>query len=577
MPVDEVPDVERAGGLVTRRDVEADTSGEKEAADSNSTELPPTDASDLGLDAGKKPHEGKHWCTTLPLCELYQFLRGLYSIFGGYVAMTVMQYGVNQGFGMSVGGMARRYYFVDVLHVDGATIGRYTTAAMIPWSMKPVVGLISDGFPLFGFHRTSYIAVAGLCGLVAYACLSLLPLAAVASVPFFFLMNISVSAPDVLIDGTTAELSKRNPEHASNLQSLSWGALSVGGIFACSASGWLVDNLGPQNLFLALCGCSLAILMPAVLRWLPEQRVERAHRRFDMSLLSKNRPITLLAALMTTVSVSLSVMNVLVDDANARGIVTVIAALAITVGVYLALRNITPLLAKTALFIFLRECLQPNLGDAMFVWLKDSPEGPQFSATIMGWMDCFGFVGLLLGITLYNKYLTRVSYRRIFLTAQVAMVLSNFFDFVLVKRWNLMVGIPDFIFIAGDDTLATIFSRFFAMPMLVLASKVCPDNIEATLFALLMALSNFGSAVSNYFGVTLCEVFGVVGDSFDHLPEVVIAKSLCRLLPIPLIFLLVPNLTPSDPIPAEAVGLEEDRPASPTCEQESACAQDIVL
>jgi len=243
----------------------------------------------------------------------------------------------------------------------------------------------------------------------------------------------------------------------------------------------------------------------------------------------------------------------------------------------MALRNITPLLAKTALFIFLRECLQPNLGDAFFVWLKDSPEGPQFSATLMGWMDCFGSVGLLLGITLYNKYLTEVSYRNIFLFAQVAMVFSNMSDLVLVKRWNLTLGIPDFIFIAGDDTLATIISRFFTMPLFVLASKVCPDNIEATLFALLMALSNFGSSVSNYFGVTLCEVFGIVGDNFDNMPEAVIAKSLCRLLPIPLIFLLVPNLTPCDSIPVDVVEVNEKSTDAPGRESEDEVAKEIAL
>jgi folate/biopterin transporter len=493
------------------------------------------------------------WCMSSPPCALYQFLKMLHGSFGGYVPMVIMQYGVNQGFGVSVAGMARRYFFADILHLDGATIGRYTTAAMIPWSIKPVIGMLSDSFPAFGFHRTSYIAGAGLCGLLAYACLGLMPLAAVASVLFFFLVNLSVAVPDVMIDGTTAELSKKAPEHASDLQSLSWGALSIGGICACSTSGLLIEYVGPQKLFLILCCCSLAIVIPAMLRWLPEQRVAKEDRRLNTSLLFENKWVVLLAALMTLVSVSLSAMNVLVDNPHARGIFTLVAGFAIAIGVYMSLRNISPLLAKTALFIFLRECMQPGLGDAMFIWLKDYPEGPQFSARVMGWMDCFGYVGLLLGVTLYNKYLTHVSYQKIFLIAQVAMVLANMFDLVLVKRWNLLLDIPDIVFIAGDDTFTTIMGRFFSMPMLVLASKVCPDGLEATLFALLMALSNFGAAISQFFGVTLCEVFGIVGDSFDRLPDAVIAKSLFRLVPIPLIFLLVPNLRPCDPVPADFV------------------------
>jgi len=172
---------------------------------------------------------------------------------------------------------------------------------------------------------------------------------------------------------------------------------------------------------------------------------------------------------------------------------------------------------------------------------------------MLGWIECFGYLGLFGGVIIYNKYLTRVSYRKIFFFAQLAMVFINLFDFVLVKRWNLALGIPDIWFIVGDSALATVIGRFFSMPMFVLAAKVCPDNIEATLFAMLMALSNFGTSVSDFFGVTLCELFGVVGNNYDRLPEAVITKSLCRLLPIPLIFLLVPNITPADPV--ETLGI----------------------
>jgi hypothetical protein len=363
-----------------------------------------------------------------------------------------------------------------------------------------------------------------------------------------------------MIDAATAELSKDSPENASNLQSLSWGALAVGGIFACSSSGLMVEEFGPKITFVCIAACSLAILIPALLRWLPERQIPKEQSRLDMALLRKHRRVTMLAVSMTLASVSLSVLQVVVEHPHARGVFTVTVAVLIAIGVYVALQNITPLLARTALFIFLQSCLQPGLGEAMFMWLKESPDGPLFSAKVLGWMDCFGNIGLLLGVTLYNKYLTGVSYQRIFLFAQIAMIFSNLLDLILVKRWNLLLGIPDLFFMIGDDTFSAIMGRFFSMPMMVLAAKVCPDNIEATLFALLMALSNLGYAVSSFFGVTLCEVFGVVGDNFDNLPEAVIAKSLFRLLAIPLIFLLVPNLTPLDPIPAaDSTATQDDQ------------------
>jgi len=488
-------------------------------------------------------------------CQLFDFLRSLYQQFHGYVPMAVLQYGVNQGIGFNVAGFAMRYYMMDVLGLDGATMGRYATAARLPWNVKPCVGLLSDALPLFGYHRTSYLVIAGALGVVAYSILGTLPLAALATVPLFFLVNVSVSAPDVIIDASTAELSKQAPERASDLQSLSWGALSVGGLMACAAKGPLNQVVGPKGLLLGLCACSASILIPGLLRWLPEQRLPRGQRwKLNPKVLFQHRGVSVLAAYMSVSAVALSSMQVVVDDPAARGVFTVLSGIVLSVGVYLTLRHITPILAKTALFIFLRQCLQPGLGEAMFVWLTKAPEGPQFSPTMLGWIDCFGSFSLLAGITIYNKYLTGVSYRKIFLIAQISMVFSNLFDYVLVMRWNRAIGIPDALFVIGDDAFTVVMSRFFSMPLFVLASKVCPDNLEATLFAMLMSLSNFGSTVSDFAGVTLCEVFGVVGRNFDMLPEAIITKSLCRLLPIPLIFMLVPNLTPCDPIPCEGEG-----------------------
>lgn len=42
------------------------------------------------------------------------------------------------------------------------------------------------------------------------------------------------------------------------------------------------------------------------------------------------------------------------------------------------------------------------------------------------------------------------------------------------------------------QAITPMLRKVAAMPFFVLCSKVCPEKCEATLFALLMALSNFG-------------------------------------------------------------------------------------
>jgi hypothetical protein len=114
-------------------------------------------------------------------------------------------------------------------------------------------------------------------------------------------------------------------------------------------------------------------------------------------------------------------------------------------------------------------------------------------------------------------------------------------DIFIISRENKRLGIPDECMIFGDVTLTPMVRRFIMMPIFVLASRVCPDGAEATLYALLMALSNFGNTVGIYFGSFLLVIFGVTDDNYDNFIYVVVVKSLCRLLPILFIPFLVPD------------------------------------
>ena len=43
--------------------------------------------------------------------------------------------------------------------------------------------------------------------------------------------------------------------------------------------------------------------------------------------------------------------------------------------------------------------------------------------------------------------------------------------------------------------------RLSTMPVLVLAAQLCPDYVEATLYALIMGISNMSFSTGNYVGV----------------------------------------------------------------------------
>jgi hypothetical protein len=119
-------------------------------------------------------------------------------------------------------------------------------------------------------------------------------------------------------------------------------------------------------------------------------------------------------------------------------------------------------------------------------------------------------------------------------------------DLIIVSRANLKANIPDECMLLGDVTLYPMVRRFNLMPIFVIAARVCPKGAEATLFALLMSLSNLGNTVAIYFGSFLMVLFGVTDNNYNNFIWVVLLKSICRLSALPLIPLFAPKGSAQD-------------------------------
>lgn len=80
------------------------------------------------------------------------------------------------------------------------------------------------------------------------------------------------------------------------------------------------------------------------------------------------------------------------------------------------------------------------------------------------------------------------------------------------------------------------------MPILVLAARLCPEGVEATLFATLMSISNAGSSVGSALGAALTAWLGVTSTNFDNLALLVVICTAASLLPAPFLGLLPKEL-----------------------------------
>lgn len=69
------------------------------------------------------------------------------------------------------------------------------------------------------------------------------------------------------------------------------------------------------------------------------------------------------------------------------------------------------------------------------------------------------------------------------------------------------------------------------MPLMIIACQLCPKNIEATFYALVLAVINAGYLISYWLGGLLTVAWGISGDvgSFGNLWKLILIASLMPL------------------------------------------------
>lgn len=67
------------------------------------------------------------------------------------------------------------------------------------------------------------------------------------------------------------------------------------------------------------------------------------------------------------------------------------------------------------------------------------------------------------------------------------------------------------------------------------ACRLCPEGVEATLYASLMSLNNAAVGVGSLFGAAMMKLFGITSTDFSHLTALLLTCNMMSLLPLPLV------------------------------------------
>jgi hypothetical protein len=129
------------------------------------------------------------------------------------------------------------------LGVSGENCQTLGAIAATPWALKGAIGVLSDMWPLLGFHKLSYILITAAIGSIAILILAVAPIGSASLAAVLFAgANFQTATGDLLHEARYSELMQAKPKTGSAVVSYVWGLISVGGLVASCFVGPIADN-----------------------------------------------------------------------------------------------------------------------------------------------------------------------------------------------------------------------------------------------------------------------------------------------------------------------------------------------
>ena len=390
-------------------------------------------------------------------------------------------------FVQGVVGLARlavSFFLKDELGLSPAQVSALIGIAMLPWMVKPLFGFISDGLPLFGYRRRPYLILSGFLGCAGWLAMATVVHTAWAATLAIALASLGVALSDVIVDSLVVERARaEDSQDAGSLQSLTWGATAVGGLITAYLGGYLLEHFSTRMVFETTAIFPLII---SIVAWLiAESRVESGDRK------------AIIWEQVKQLKGAISQKSIWLPTA------------------FLFLWQATPT-ADSAFFFFTTN----ELG---------------FQPEFLGRVRLVSSLAALFGVWLFQRFLRTVPMRVMFGWSTVISATLGMTTLLLVTHANRAIGIDDHWFSLGDSLVLTVMGQIAFMPVLILAARLCPPGVEATLFALLMSIYNLAGFLSYEVGAGLMYWLGVNESNFSNLWLLVVLTNLSTLLPLPLL------------------------------------------
>ena len=405
------------------------------------------------------------------------------SSFGSNTLMILFFVYWSQGF-KSLSFLAVTLYYKETLGLEPSTTQFIRTLTMIAWLIKPIYGLITDNFKLFGYYRKSYLFISGIVG-------------SISAFSIFFSQNVYFSVfaltlnefsqafCDVIADAIMVEKSRNDESGSSTLQSFSWTVVAIAGIIGSILGGLLLETYSPQVIIAFSAICPLLLVYCST--------------KFEESPPTNNKGIK-------------ESCKLLWDSIK------------------------KPEILKPLIFILILGATSPRYSELMTYYLRDVLK---FSSIFLSSLGLISYSSLIVGSAIYYRWLKDMEYRNVIFIGQILLIIINFFDIGLVTGFYQKIHIPAWAFVAGEDVFGTTIGFTFKMlPLLVLSAKICPIGVEGTFYALFTSVANISFSLSGIFGGFLISIFDVKTGQYELIWLLILIQCFTKAIPLCFLSLL---------------------------------------
>jgi MFS family permease len=355
--------------------------------------------------------------------------------------------------------LAVNFLLKDKAGLTPERMAYFQAVTLIAWVIKPLWGMISDLFPIFGSRRKSYLILTSFVAASAWLVLAFLPDPSVVGLLLLLmtLIYMAYAFQDVVTDGLMVEAGQPL-NMTGQFQSIQWASVYIAMIVTSFAGGLIAELAQKGTLsYRSIFGMTAVFpILTAVIVFFLVREPVRIHPEQAAKLSLR-------------------------DVFRHKGIWIL--------GGFLFLWNFSP-----------------SFGAPFFYYSVDTLK---FTPSFLGILQAVTSAGALLGSALYGVAFARFPIRKFLLIAVLVGVFSTMSYYIYFVPWLILhLAVLKGLALLMNFFLGTASAVIF-LALLNLAAKTSPQYAGGTVFALLMSFFNLGQMGSSALGGFLFPKIGL--------------------------------------------------------------------